>query len=188
VKARPDARAVADRALILYALVRRGYIEHVVNASEGDPSRLAQAEAARLEQDRWLDEHGLRDRLTDVERQLFAAESGGWPSEAIHDSLWRKESLGILLWALSQLEAIPSYGEEFDQNALDQAITRSGSVPQFRELGRLRADDEVERAWQEADTWFAATEDRQAEEPSLASIAVERLRALSWLLGADEPA
>jgi uncharacterized protein DUF4272 len=188
VSERPAATEVADRALILYALVRRGYIEHVVNASEGDPSRVAQAEAARREQDGWLEEHGLRERLTEVERLLFDAASGTWPSEAVHDALWRKESLGVLLWALGHLDAIPSYGEEFDQKVLDAAVTRSGSVPQFRELGRLRSDGQIERAWQEADTWFAATEDREAEEPSLASIAVERLRALSWLRGADEPA
>ena len=51
---RPDALAVSNRALIIYALVRRGYIEHVVNASTGDPRRMTQAETARAEQDRWL--------------------------------------------------------------------------------------------------------------------------------------
>jgi hypothetical protein len=188
VSERPDSLAVADRALILYALVRRGYIEHVVNASEDDPSRFAQAEAARREQDHWLDDHGLRDELTDVEARLFAAESGTWPTEAVHDALWRKESLGVLLWSLGHLEAIPSYAEEFEQPSLDTAITRSGSVPRFRDLGRLRHDDEIERAWQEADTWFAATEGHQGEDEHVASIAVERLRALSWLRGDAEPA
>jgi len=188
VNDRPDARAVADRALILYALVRRAYIEHVVNASEGDTSRFAQAEAARREQDHWLVDHELREGLTDVEARLFAAGSGTWPSEAVHDTLWRKESLGVLLWALGHLETIPSYAEEFEQPALDAAITRSGSVPRFRDLGRLRADDEIERAWQEADTWFAATEGHRGEDEHVASIAIERLRALSWLRGAGEPA
>jgi hypothetical protein len=188
VTERPNGTSVADRALILYALVRRGYIEHIVNASHGDPTRLEQAESARKEQDHWLDDHMLRQGLTDAERRLFQAGSGTWPSEAVHDALWRKESLGVLLWSLGHLDEIPSYGEEFEQKALDGAITRSGSVPQFRELGRLRSDGEIERAWQEADTWFAATEDRETEEPRLASIAVERLRALSWLRGADEPA
>jgi uncharacterized protein DUF4272 len=187
VSERHDAAAVADRALILYALVRRGYIEHVVNATEGEPTRLAQAEAARHEQDRWLDEHGLRDGLTEVERRLFAADSGSWPAEAVHDALWRKESLGILLWALSHLDAIPSYADEFEQKELDGAITRSGSVPQFRELGRLRPDDQVERAWREADTWFAATEGEQGDDARIASIAAERLRVLGWLRGTDEP-
>ena len=185
---RPDERTVADRALILYALVRRGYIEHVVNGSEGDAGRFAQAEGARREQDGWLDGHGLREGLTEVEARLFGAESGSWPSEAVHDALWRKESLGVLLWALGHLEEIPSYALEFEQPALDAAITSSGSVDAFRKLGRLRPDDEIERAWQEADTWFAATEGHQGEDEHVASIAVERLRALSWLRGAAEPA
>ena len=35
--ARPTAVQVADRALVLYALVRRGYIEHVIANTDGDP-------------------------------------------------------------------------------------------------------------------------------------------------------
>ena len=37
--ARPTADRVADRALVLYALVRRGYIEHVIANTDGDPLR-----------------------------------------------------------------------------------------------------------------------------------------------------
>ena len=185
---RPDALAASNRALVVYALVRRAYIEHVVNASTGDPQRLAQAEAARVEQDHWLDDHGLREHLTDVEARLLAAGSGTWSKEAVHDSLWRKEALGVLLWALQHLESIPPYGEEFAQEDLDKAITRSGSVEQFRELGVLRSDDELAAAWREADTWFAATEGAAGEDAALSSVAVERLKALDWLRGGAAPA
>jgi hypothetical protein len=188
VNERPDALAASNRALVVYALVRRAYIEHVVNASSGDPQRLAQAEAARVEQDHWLDDHGLREHLTDVEARLLAGRSGTWSKEAVHDSLWRKEALGVLLWALQHLETIPAYGEEFVQEHLDKAITRSGSVEAFRGLGRLRSDDELTAAWQEADTWFAATEGATGEDAALSSVAVERLRALDWLRGGAAPA
>jgi hypothetical protein len=149
---------------------------------------MAQAEAARIEQDRWLDDHHLRESLTESEAQLLAAGSGTWPKEAVHDSLWRKETLGVLLWALQHLESIPPYGEDFVQEEMDKAITRSGSVEQFRQLGRLREDDELAAAWREADTWFAATEGATGEDAALSSVAVERLRALDWLRGGAAPA
>ena len=185
---RPDGLAVANRALVVYALVRRAYIEHVLNAAGGDLRRLAQAEAARVEQERWIDSNGLREDLTESEAGLLAAGSGTWPPQAVHDALWRKESLGVLLWALRHLEAIPPYGEEFSQGDLDRAITRSGSVDQFRTLGELRDDDQLSAAWREADTWFGATEGSAGEDAGLASAAAERLRALDWLRGGAEPA
>jgi len=103
--ARPTAVQVADRALVLYALVRRGYIEHVIANTGGDPLRIRQGESAREETDRWLDRETLRDALTEVEARLFDAPSGSWPASATADAMWRKESLGALLWALQHVES-----------------------------------------------------------------------------------
>ncbi len=183
--ARPDTRQVADRALILYSLVRRGYIEHVIGGSDGDPFRIRQGEAAREETDLWLDREQLRDALADTELNLLAAPSGSWPAEATADALWRKEALGTLLWALQHLADMPDYGVEFEQQALDDAITRYGSVSAFREEGLLRDEHELERAWMEADAWYGATEGRGGDDSSIASIAAERYRAFSWLRDAD---
>jgi Domain of unknown function (DUF4272) len=182
----PSASQVADRALVLYALVRRGHIEHVVASTDGDPLRVRQAEAAREETDRWLERESVAPALTDVERSLLAAPAGSWPREATADAMWRKEALGALLWALHHLSEIPSYQREFDQQALDDAITRYGSVSSFRAEGVLRSDEEIERAWMEADAWYGATEGRGGDDATVASIAAERSRALSWLRDADE--
>jgi hypothetical protein len=182
---RPTADEVADRALVLYALTRRGAIELVVAETEGDPQRVAQAEGARSETDRWLERESLHDALTDVERQLLDAPSGSWPDDATKDALWRKESLGVLLWALRHVEALPPYDREFEQPDLDRAITRAGSVSSFRADGELRRPDELDRAWMEADAWFGATEGRIGDDATIASIAAERFRALSWLRDAS---
>ena len=40
-------------------------------------------------------------------------------------------------------------------------------------------------AWQEADAWYAATEGREGEDATLASISAERARAFSWLRDRD---
>ena len=39
----------------------------------------------------------------------------------------------------------------------------------------------------EADAWVGATEDREGEDATLASVAAERYRALSWLRDAGAP-
>jgi hypothetical protein len=182
---RPTAVQVADRALVLYALVRRGSIELVIAGTDGVALRIDQGEAARTETGAWLEREDLRTALTDVERRLFDAPSGSWPAEATADAMWRKEALGALLWALQHVAEMPAYDREFEQPALDDAITRYGSVRAFRTEGLLRPDDDVERAWMEADAWFGATEGRTDDDARLASIAAERHRALSWLRDAD---
>ena len=161
--ARPSAQQVADRALILYALVRRGYIEHVIASTDGDPLRIGEAEAARLESDRWLDREHLVDALVgDERRSLESTVRIKWPVAATTDAVWRKEALGALLWALQHLAAMPAYGLEFEQQALDDAITRYGSVASFRAQGLLRTEEDLERAWMEADAWYGATEGHAA--------------------------
>jgi hypothetical protein len=182
---RPTADEVSDRALVLYALVRRGTIEYVVSETGGDPGRVRQAETARRETDDWLERERVWPAVTDDERRLFEAPSGSWPREAVADAMWRKEAFGTLLWALEHLEAMPRYGLEFEQRRLDDAITRYGSVASFRAEGRLRPLDQIEAAWLEADAWFGATEGRAGEDAQVASAAAERFRALSWLRDRD---
>jgi hypothetical protein len=183
---RPTALEAADRALAVYAFVRRGYIEHVLDDADGDPGRVVQAERAREETEKWLAEHGLASALSDTERRLLNAESGLWPPEAIVDAVWRKEALGTLLWALGHLEAIPPYDTEFEQPALEAAIVDTGAVEQFRAVSRLRDEEELLRALGEADTWFGAVAGGSGEDDAaMASLSAERRWALSWLLGGE---
>lgn len=183
MSARPTSREAADRALVLYAFVRRGYIEHVLDDADADPGRVTQAERARRETDAWLAEHHLTSSLTETEARLLRAGSGLWPPEAIVDAVWRKEALGTLLWALGHFESVPPYDTEFAQPALDEAIVEAGSVDQFRAVSRLRADEELLRALGEADTWHGALAGTQGDEAVMVSLSAERRWALSWLLG-----
>ena len=182
---RPTVGEVSDRALVLYAFVRRGTIEYVVSETGGDPARVRQAEVARRETDVWLERERVWGAVTDDERRLLEAPSGSWPREAVADAMWRKESFGTLLWALEHLEEMPRYGLEFEQRRLDEAIVRYGSVDAFRAEGSLRPDDQIEAAWLEADAWFGATEGRAGDDSHVASASAERFRALSWLRDRD---
>ena len=167
---------------MLYALARRGAIELVVNETGGDPTRVAQAERARVETDRWLERESL-DRRRDAGRAGAAGGAVGLVARARRSPtrMWRKEAMGVLLWALQHLDAMPAFGERVRPGGLDGAVTRYGSVDSFRANGLLRPDEQVEQAWLEADAWFGATEGRTGDDASMASIAAERFRALSWL-------
>jgi hypothetical protein len=181
----PTATAVADRALVLYAFVRRATIELALEEYAHDPHRVTQAEVARRETAKWLAREGLFDAPTTAERALFDAPSGAWPREAVIDGMWRKEALGALLWALGHVESLPDPGTECDPRDLDQAITRYGSVTAFRSNGRLRNADAIVGAWHESDAWLAATEGREGEDAAIASVSAERTRAFRWMLESD---
>ena len=184
---RPTVGEVSDRALVLVAFVRRGSIEFVVSETGGDPVRMRQAEAARREADDWLEREGVWPAVADGERRLLEAASGSWPREAVADAMWRKESLGTLLWALGHLDEMPEYGREFEQQRIDATIVRYGSVDAFRAEGRLRPDRGIEDAWVEADAWFGATEGRAGADAQVASGAAERFREITWLRDRDAP-
>jgi hypothetical protein len=186
VTERPAARQVVDRALVLYAMVRRASIELIV-AETRDQVRHRQAEGARLETDRWFERESLTGALTGAERRLFDAPTAAWPPEAIADGMWRKESLGVLLWALRMLGELPAIDREFAVEELNAAVESPGSVSVFRATARLRDPAEIEAAWREADTWFGATEGSVGDDSTLASISAERSRALAWLRDASAP-
>lgn len=176
---------MADRALVLYAFTRRGTIELALGEFGFQPDRVAQAESARVETDRWIEREALTSAVSEQERALFEAESGSWPAPAVDDALWRREALGVVLWAIHHLAELPPYGEEFEAGVLESAITNSGSVASFRSSAKLRSDQQIEQAWMEADAWFGATEGRDGEDAAVASTAAERFRALSWLRDAS---
>lgn len=177
---RASARQVVDRALVLYAMVRRASIELIV-AETRDQVRRRQAEGARLETERWFERESLTGALTDTERRLFDAPTAAWPPAAIADGMWRKESLGVLLWALRMIDRLPPIDREFAVEDLNAAVESPGSVSVFRATARLRDPAEIEAAWREADTWFGATEGAAGDDSTLASISAERSRALAWL-------
>ena len=177
----PNASEVADRALVLYAVIRRGTIELALEEFGYEERRMRQAEQAREETDRWLARESLDGAVTVLERRLFEAVSGSWPREAVTDGIWKKESLAVLLWVLQHTPALPPIDEEAEAPVLDAVITRYGSVSSFRSNGRLREVEDLQTAWLEADAWLGATEGGVGDDAVVASIAAERFRSLAWL-------
>jgi hypothetical protein len=182
---RPSADEVADRALVLYALSRRAAIETALEGFGEDLIRLAQAERARVETDRWLERGSLDRAVTEDERRLLDSPSGAWPRAAVVDGMWAKESLGVLLWSLQHVPVLPEPDDEFEASVLETVITRYGSVSSFRANGLPRDDFEIEQAWLTADAWLGMTEG--SEDTTTAAISSKRFRALGWLRDASAP-
>lgn len=181
----PSIDQISERALVLYALIRRAAIEVALDGFDGDPTRVQQAEAARAETDRWLEGESLTRALTPTESSLLSAPSRSWPREAVIDMLWRKEALGVLLWFLGHVDSMPPVGDEFDVVVLNRRIEAYGSVQSFRVAGRPRLQEALTGALDEANTWLAATEGRSGPDATLASVSAERARALTWLSDGD---
>jgi hypothetical protein len=93
----PEAEAVAQRALVVGALLRRLELEERL-ARGKDPA--AKEEIQRLL--RWMDEEGLFATLGFTGLELFEAEPGTWSEENRQAVAWSAEELQFLLWALRQ--------------------------------------------------------------------------------------
>lgn len=98
-----------------------------------------------------LMETGIWDSVVPSERALFTSFPGSWTEAQFGYAAWRRESLGVLLWALNLVPAIPPYDQQFqDLGAVidpDQwlfAIEESFLVP----------EDDIILAQRVAETWY----------------------------------
>ncbi len=98
----PEADAVAWRALVVGALLRRLELEErLARGKDG----AAEEEIQRLQQ--WVDEEGLFTPLSFTGPELFEAGPGAWSEEERQAVGWSAEELHLLLWALKQTRLPP---------------------------------------------------------------------------------
>jgi hypothetical protein len=138
---------VALRALCLTAVATAGAYASVMLA---EPESASEAIEAAADLGEWLDEDGLADGLSLHERELLERPLGDWSEAERFAAASRGESLGVLLWALSLADELPSWDEPFD--AVDLAPV-GDSLEELLERARLRDRDEIERARDLADLW-----------------------------------
>ena len=144
----PDAVAVTRRMLCLAFVAARG-----ATASDlrDDPSVREEAEAFDAELRAWLSEQNLTADLERSERVFFEKPLDGLDEQDVINASWRTESVGVLLWALSVLDDLPPYDDEFD-GIPDIAPVL---LPVDEVLGEveLRDPGEIERARDIAELW-----------------------------------
>lgn len=109
----PLPRRVAERAVVLSAVLARAFIDQDV----GNPK----AERFRAELLAWLRDVGVEHEIEDGERALLTSQLGRVQPKVIVDATWQSEGLAVLAWALGRL-ALPAYDEPCDPKSAADAV------------------------------------------------------------------
>jgi len=168
----PSKEAVAWRAVCLHAVVIRAEFEYAFQLSPDPEAPEVAGLAPRVRAlAEWMTQQGIRGHLSPLERDyFFAVPLGEWEQQAVLDASWRKESLGVLLWALSCVEEVPPYDHEFpEQVHLEHIGWLRPAVDFFTHIA-LRPQEEIARARDVAELWHwrATTTRLQREQARLA--------------------
>jgi HEAT repeat protein len=134
----PEAEAVAQRALVVGALLRRLALEERL-ARGKDPA--AKEEVLRLQQ--WMEEEGLFATMGITGLALFEAEPGTWSEEDRQGVVWSAEELQLLLWSLKQGK-LPPLETRVDVTPLLERLPLLKDPQPFLETAERRPMEEVE--------------------------------------------
>jgi uncharacterized protein DUF4272 len=110
---RPDAGRVARRALILSALVCRGYVE----ADPANPEALSLND--RITE--WLARLDLEDEIEPLEAAVLSPPPGAVPAQVALSVTRQAEGLAILAWALG-LFPLPRHDQKVDAYEVTDAL------------------------------------------------------------------
>lgn len=99
----------------------------------------------------WRKAEGLTELYSSVERSLIDRHPSTWTPQEVVNATWRQESIGTLLWALSEYEELPPYDREFATVA--EVVPVLAPAEQFVTQAVLRPADEIERARDVAELW-----------------------------------
>lgn len=172
----PDRDAVVERVLCISVVAMLGAIAAGLDDGTMDEE---QAPLYVTESHRWLIREGLTNALSHEERALIAKPLADWSEAESMAARWRNEALGVLLWALSVVDDIPSYDTRFE--SLPSAVPLLAPTTGFREAASLRSAEAIERARGLAELSYRALD--ADESGATGSIAFQRHYALTWLTG-----
>lgn len=155
-----NERSVALRALCIGALLKRHELEMRVKTlqdyliSDEDRAILI-SKRHRLNQEllAWLEHEALLPHLTQAEKHLLNLPLGTWTARMLLNVSWRAETLGVLLWALYRLEALPHYDTPFEQERVLAPLDVFASTIDFVWCARLRPTAELQRMRDTAELW-----------------------------------
>ena len=131
-------REVAERCIILAALIRRLWIESSFTPT--DPGDLS-AEAFDLRE--WLRAEGLWNSLTTAEKDFLQQNVGDLTEDQTAIVAWQVEGLATLGWALG-LAALSPPGDLGDVTAVVQAVPAPwDTIGHWTRAARIRPETEI---------------------------------------------
>ena len=184
----PSAKRVAHRAMILAALVCRGFIE-----SE-NPSEVEELRTSLLP---WIDKMGARNEVEKHELVALTAPLKGLEDQVQINLVWSVEALAVLSWAMGRYDLHPE-----DEVAEPQSITNT--LMFLSDMAKTLVDEPSLRPAEELKTMHDNTYTTQCKLKEFAqnpinvdklederfiaktSIMRERSRAIKWLVGEAE--
>jgi hypothetical protein len=134
----PSPERVARRALALGAVTTRAFIE---KHDLSDP----ETEATRKQLLEWVATLEIGEELEPDEWNVLQRPVGRLEQQAVIDSTWRVEGLGVLAWALGRFD-LPAYDEEVEPQSLLDAIgvLKERTARALRDAPKVRDLDELE--------------------------------------------
>jgi hypothetical protein len=109
----PGPKRVAQRALVLSAVVCRGSIEGDAGSKD--------AERFREEILDWVYDLSLSDEIESDELELLTSPLGTLPKQRAIDAGWRGEGLAILAWALKKID-LPAHDQIVDSPTIAYSL------------------------------------------------------------------
>ncbi|MFC4158344.1 DUF4272 domain-containing protein [Chitinimonas lacunae] len=125
----PTAGRVAQRALVMSALVCRAFLER-----EADEPGSAATVAQLLP---WLERLGIADELEPQERALLETPLGELSQEDQVNGTWQVEGLAVLAWALGR-HPLPDYQSIVQPNAVVESLDFLAPAPMLLSAPTLR--------------------------------------------------
>lgn len=147
----PEENETARRALCLGALVMRGKFETI--AASGSPEMITGHEGMATQLNIWLADEGLISSQSAMEKPLVSKALGAWSRQETIDAAWRANSLGVILWALSQFDMLPEWDTQFTPQETIKPLNLFAPTKAFLDKVSLRPEAEVEKARDLAELW-----------------------------------
>lgn len=155
-----DARMVAYRALCLGALLKRSVIEAGVQRLVRYPTHtkiqqqlIERQQTAHERLLGWIEDEHLIPHLSRVERLLIEKPLASWSDRVLLMAVRRAEALGVMLWALRFIEAIPAYDALFDISVVMQPLDILTPTIDFIWQAGLRPVEELGAMRDIAELW-----------------------------------
>jgi hypothetical protein len=148
-----DKDTVAFRTLSLGSYIVRGELDISARAQKDVETLKSLSELIELLYG-WVKKENLLNYLSSEEKESFSKPLGKWADIELVKSIWKTESLGTLLWALSLIPEIPPYDNLFLPERLIEKLTLFQPKEHFLERVKLRSIEEIKRERDIAEHWF----------------------------------
>ncbi len=184
----PSAQRVAKRAMVLAALVCRGFIE------SDSPTEVEELRMSLLP---WIDLVGARKEMEKHELVALTAPLGGLDTQAQINLAWAVEGLAILTWAMKRYDLHPDDTLAEPQSITGTLIFLHESAKALVDEPMLREESELQVMKEQCYTKHCHLKEfasnplnaGKLQEQAFSitsSISRERMRAALWLTGACE--